>query len=714
MSSSNEILLAAFSKIALGVIIIDANKVILHANPWLTEHLNAPLELEGNVITELFKDLPIRLLRAVDKACTRGRSSILSNKLTPHPLPLVHRSISSEGDKPIEQIVKVKPFTFNGENVCLIEVWDVSDSVAREVALNQLAEEASEKTNQIATQEKRIRSVFESVKDAVIIIDELGKITLFNQTTVELLKRSKKKLMKSNVFDFIKMRDLTKYVDETRHDSTSGLLNALASGKETIEITIDHPNADTHFIAELSISSFEHDGQHQFVVVLRDITERILHQKMLEKMANYDELTGLPNRTLLKERLKMALLNAKRNDTQIAVIFFDLDRFKIINDTLGHVIGDYLLKEVAARLKSNLRDSDTIARLGGDEFVIVSENIKDQNGTVVFVEKLIAILRDVFTVSDHQLYITCSMGIATFPENGQSAVDLLKCADTAMYSAKDTSKSNYLFFSNEMNEKAKSRLELESDFRKAVKKRQLSIVLQPQICSNDESIYGAEVLIRWHHPEKGFIPPDIFVPLAEDIGLIESVSDFVVEQACEFLTAYKNELPENFKIGINVSPRQFNTRKFSQSLISTIRKYQLPTSYFELELTEGILMQSSKEVICTLSVLVNKGFIISIDDFGTGYSSLSYLKKFPLHTIKIDRSFISDLPHDKDSIAVCKTIIGLAKNLGLQLIAEGVETKEQYQYLANENCDMIQGYFFSKPLSKEEFYHWMKDYQSGK
>ncbi|OCQ23668.1 hypothetical protein A7985_06920 [Pseudoalteromonas luteoviolacea] len=701
-----EYMTEAINRTDLGMIVINCHREIVFANDWVKEHSAVEGAIENKLITSVFPDLPPRLNRAMDKALNLRRAAILSNKLNPAPFPFYRDKQSIEERTLISQVVKIKPINVE-KQYCLIEIIDISESVNRETALHQLATEANLKAEQIEAQEKRIRGIFESVKDAIIIVDAGGNIQMFNHTANELLSSASDTLNNINLHQFLKEKNQPLSEANGGVNQMAAMLPLWAKYADSIELEITPYGKESSFSAELSVSTVELSEQRHFVVVLRDITERKQYEQQLETMAKFDELTSLPNRTLLMDRIQSAIGRAKRFDNNVAIIFLDLDRFKIINDTLGHDTGDKLLQLVANRLLEGIRELDTVARLGGDEFVILLENLEHKEHAARVAEKVVSIFELAFDIDGHQLFVTGSLGIATYPENGETAYDLIKCADTAMYAVKDSSRNNYMFFSEKMNENARKRLELEAELRLAVKNEQFSIVLQPQLSPDKQVLHGAEVLVRWFHPSKGYISPVDFIPIAEDSGFIEQIFDSVLDQACQFLAQYKHALPQHFRMGVNISPRQFSSEAFTKRFMAVLNRYQLETRFFELELTEGMLMKRTDETIALLRSLVEKGFVISIDDFGTGYSSLAYLTRFPLHTLKIDRSFIIDLPNDEEAALVCKSIIGLAKNLGLMLIAEGVETKQQNEFLAAEHCDVIQGYYFAKPMPVQNFVEWL-------
>lgn len=431
---------------------------------------------------------------------------------------------------------------------------------------------------------------------------------------------------------------------------------------------------------------------------LADITDRKVAEERVQYLAYYDALTGLPNRTLLLDRLTRALAAARRQKDKVALLFLDLDRFKNVNDSFGHSLGDLLLQEVAERLKRWVREQDTVARLGGDEFLIVLTGIKDIADAAVAAERLMDILIAEFVVQGHTLGLACSLGISIFPEHGADGETLIKNADAAMYSAKEHGRNNFRFFTEEMNAQVVAQLTLESSLRLAIERKEFFLVYQPQMDIGTGRITGLEALLRWQHPELGLVPPDRFIPIAESSGLILRLGEWVLQTVCSQARKWQDEGLLAVPVAVNVSAVQFRQEGFGKLIGRVLLESGLASQYLELELTESLLLSDAGVTFSVLKELKAMGLKLAIDDFGTGYSSLSYLKRFPISKLKIDRSFIRDVALNPDDAAITTAIIAMAKQLKLKVIAEGVEDEAQLLFLRKNHCDEIQGDYFSKPL----------------
>jgi diguanylate cyclase (GGDEF)-like protein len=425
-------------------------------------------------------------------------------------------------------------------------------------------------------------------------------------------------------------------------------------------------------------------------------------EEHIQLLAHFDQLTGLPNRALFNDRIKYAISSAQRSNKQLAVLFLDLDHFKNINDTLGHSIGDALLVQLAKRLKSVVREQDTVSRQGGDEFILVLPDT-DADGAVHVAEKLLRAVADSYQIEQLELNVTSSIGIAIYPDDGADFESLYKNVDVAMYRAKQDGRNNYLFFTQEMQAHSIRHLKLENALRHALKRDQLRLHYQPQVSLQDGRIIGAEALLRWQHPELGMISPAEFIPIAEASGQILQIGEWVLRTAAHQMKSWMDGGIEPMVIAVNLSAVQFRQVHLPELVTRILEEVQLPPQYLELELTEGVAMDDPLGAIAVMNDLHECGVRMSIDDFGTGYSSLSYLKKFKVYKLKIDQSFVRDISEDPEDKAIVAAIIGMASSLGMRTIAEGVETAGQLSFLRNQGCNEVQGYYFSKPLPADQF-----------
>ncbi|CAA9889358.1 Response regulator receiver modulated diguanylate cyclase/phosphodiesterase with PAS/PAC sensor(S) [Candidatus Methylobacter favarea] len=439
-----------------------------------------------------------------------------------------------------------------------------------------------------------------------------------------------------------------------------------------------------------------------FIIQIQDITDRKYAEQQLIYVANHDPLTGLLNRAQFHDRLTQTISSARRHASKLALMFLDLDRFKLINDTLGHRVGDLLLQAVSERLKSSIRINDTLARLGGDEFIVLLSDIYHIDDVARIAQKTIEALTQPFTLEDNDIVITASVGISVFPDDGENSQNLMMNADTAMYLAKDRGKNNYQFYTAEMTARSLERMTIERGLRHALTHYELKVYYQPQIDSTSGRAVSVEALVRWQHPEWGFVYPDRFIAVAEETGLIVPIGIWVLRTAClQARTWQENDGPFT-QVAVNLSPRQFIETDLFETIKEVLAETGLKPCCLELEITESAIMQDPERTLQVLQQLHKLGVRLSIDDFGTGYSSLTYLRKFPVHSVKIDRSFVMDIPGDEDCMTLVRAIIALAHELKLKVTAEGVETGEQMAFLTTQQCEILQGYLFSRPASAEQ------------
>ncbi len=445
----------------------------------------------------------------------------------------------------------------------------------------------------------------------------------------------------------------------------------------------------------------------QYISIFSDITDKKLSEQRIEHLAHYDVLTDLPNRVLFNERCEHALIRARREGKKLVVMFLDLDRFKHINDSLGHPIGDRLLQNVAKRLNALIREEDTVARLGGDEFVLILEDVVDSNIIVPVAEKLLAAFNEPFDLEGSQLHVSSSVGIAIYPADGEDVTTLVRNADAAMYRAKESGRNNYQFYTREMTASARARVSLESSLRLAIERQQLVLHYHPQFDLKSGKLTGAEALVRWQHPEMGLVPPDSFIPLAEETGLILPIGEWVLRTACHQAKKWLDSGRQFGAVAVNISGNQIERGDIVDLVRQVLWETHLPAHLLELEITESFIMKHADEALDTLSALRKLGISLAIDDFGTGYSSLSYLKQMPINKLKIDRSFVSDVPEGKADAAITRAVIALGKGLSLHVVAEGVESEVQRQFLEDEGCHEAQGFFYTQPIPAEAFQEMM-------
>jgi diguanylate cyclase (GGDEF)-like protein len=463
-----------------------------------------------------------------------------------------------------------------------------------------------------------------------------------------------------------------------------------------------------YIIYTINYKRFIQEQNEMLEYAVEEKTEELQKQsKKMKYLAHHDALTALPNKNLFLDRLKQGIKHAKRQHQSLAVLFLDLDRFKEVNDTYGHDVGDELLKSVASRLLSCVRDDDTVARIGGDEFTVLLPNT-NQVSVVKVIEKIFDAMRKPFLLLGVEIHTTFSVGVSVYKQDGENPDILLRNADTAMYKAKDSGKNTYQFYNEQMTELVRQRLELDADIRNGLKNGEFEAYYQPKIDATTLRLVGLEALIRWNHPTKGILYPVEFIPFAEEIGLIVEIDRYMLEHCVKQLVEWHAAGYKTGKLSINISTKKLESEDFRSELYRLVEKSRVNTKYLELEILESQIMADPERSIDILRSIRSLGISISIDDFGTGYSSLSYLKKLPVSQLKIDRSFVVDVPEDEDDAAIVKTIIDLARNLGLETIAEGVETEGQVEFLVQEGCSYIQGYYYSKALTKAECEAFMK------
>ncbi len=542
--------------------------------------------------------------------------------------------------------------------------------------------------------------VFESSLDAIFVTDATHRIIAVNPSCEQLTGYTQAELLEQPSRAFFSDLSEAAFIEQLMEQ-------LVREGLWEGEIWNRRKNGKPYLCLASMVRVLDEEGAPvHYIGFFKDLSETHAARKRIEELAYNDALTGLPNRLLLAERIEHALSLADRNGGSCAVLFLDLDHFKHINDSLGHLFGDRVLIEVAERLKDCLRHIDTAARLGGDEFVLLLNQV-DARGTEITAQRILDTLSRPFTLDDITFTVTCSIGIALYPGDGVTMDDLIKNADSAMYHVKERGRSDFRFYQRQMNIGLLSRMKLDHAMRLALENKDFRLHYQPQVDLASGNIFGAEALIRWHDKELGDIPPASFIPVAEQTGVIVAIGNWVLTEAVRQCAAWQAQ-GRTLTMAVNVSALQFQQINFVEGVAEVLRTFSLPPAMLELELTESILLRDIDEALARLDALAAMGVRLSIDDFGTGYSSLSYLKRFPIHKLKIDRSFISELPdHDSDT-AIVKAIINMAQALKLRVIAEGVETETQRHFLASSGCDEFQGFLCNPALSNEEFEQFME------
>lgn len=569
---------------------------------------------------------------------------------------------------------------------------------------------------QLEKSEKLHRFMIESSPDIIFIVDEEGHFAFANDRAEELLGYKKNELIGRHYSSIVAEESLKKAEfcfterrsgDRATQDAEIWLKckpgnknQQLEQNKLAIELKVlgVYEHGDEASSNSLQDSAKGLSGTY---VVARDITKRLASEKLIYYQAYHDLLTGLANRALFFDRLNIAISNARRKEGQLTVMFLDLDRFKVVNDTLGHSVGDKLLKQVAKRLKSTLREGDTLARFGGDEFVVLLPGVESEEIAQKVADKIIDFIKQPFMVDGHELFLTASIGVSMFPKDGDTAEALIKNSDIAMYYTKDLGKDGYHLYDGDMSVKHHSLLNMENDIRRGIKENQFEVFYQPQVNSINGQIVGMEALLRWNHPEKGLLSPAFFLSVAEESGLIVELGDWVLNSALFEMQGWREDGVVINKLGINFSHRQIEHKDFVGKIITALKKYDFPAASLEIEITENTLMSDIDNTIYKLRQLHKVGVTIAIDDFGTGYSSLSLLQKLPVNRLKIDRSFIQEMDQDS-GMSIIEAIAHMAKGLKLEMVAEGVEEEYQVRYLRELDCPIIQGFIHSHALPADE------------
>lgn len=545
--------------------------------------------------------------------------------------------------------------------------------------------------------EKRFRSLIENSSDVTTVLDAYGAILYQSPSVERVLGYTPEDLLGKTFWEYI-------HTDDAGSVSTAFVQRFLQPDAVSIpvEFRFRHADGTWRFLEALNGKLLQDASGPSIVVNSRDITARKRDEQTIRHLAYYDALTNLPNRTLFHDRLTLALAQAHRSKQRLAVMILDLDRFKTITDTLGHAVGDRILANVGKRLEDSLREGDTVARSGGDEFMLLLPGLSGVEDAGKIAQKILGIFATPFLSGGEELHVTASIGVCLYPSDGEDAETLIKNADVTMYRAKEQGRNNYQLYAPGMNAKAHERLSLENRLRRALEQDQFVVYYQPQISLHNGRMVGVEALVRWQHPELGLLFPGSFIPIAEESGLILPLSEWVLQTACAQNKSWQESGMPPLRMAVNLSARHFMQKDLVDTVKRILRDTRLEAEYLEIELTESIFMGKADAATATLRELKAMGAHLSIDDFGTGFSSLSYLKRFPVSTLKIDQSFVQDIPNDADDAAIAQLIIAMAHSLNLRVIAEGVETQEQLDFLRSHDCDEMQGFLFSKAVPPEQ------------
>lgn len=665
-------------------------------------------------VESLLSACPVRRLSAGEVLIAAGQKNdalylLLSGRLRVHLASLASDPVAvletgeSVGELSVMDQRPASAFVVADEDSSLLVVphdifWSLITG-SHGVARNLLVTLSQRLRSSNSSFEERIRLLLDSTAAGIYGVDNLGNCTFSNAACAQMLGyRDADELLAKDMHALVHHThpDGSPYPVESCH-----MCQVLLDHKGThVEDEVLWRKDGTSFPADYWCYPIRKNGQVVgSVTTFIDITER---KQVEQRLHYYDGLTNLPNRNLLMDRLEQSLARVRWHDRVLAVLFLDLDRFKVINDTLGHDAGNKLLRATTERLSECVRDGDTVARLDGNEFAILLTDVAQANDISPLAQTILDAFAHPFDLEGHQVFVTASMGISLYPDDAEDVVSLLKNADIAMHRAKEQGGNNYRFYTADMNTRAVERLTLETALRGALERNEFLLHYQPQIALNSGCIIGIEALLRWQHPDLGLVPPLKFIALLEEIGLIVPIGKWVLQTACQQVRAWRDAGILTPRIAVNLSARQFADSRLMVDIRQLCNEASLDPHLLELEITESVIMKQGGSAMETLRQLHEMGIRLAVDDFGTGYSSLAYLKRFPIHTLKIDRSFVKDVTVDTDDATIVSAIISLAHALDLEVVAEGVETSDQLQFLRSRGSDAAQGYLFSKPLPAEE------------
>lgn len=683
----------------LGIFVLQRDMEVVYWNPCLENWTGIPREqIVGTQIGQTYPHLNnpkfIQYLQGIfEGGLPITFFSEIHKHLIPCPLP--------DGNLRIQHttVISIEAREEETSYLALFAIQDYTDILSHlqnHQNLQDLLQREKDAQSQTAEQLRLATRFCQNSNEAMVITDRQGTILDVNNAFCRITGYSREEVLgKTN-----------RILKSGRHDETfyQEMWRAVTeAGQWQGEIWDRHKDGNI-YLKWITISGIlDEEGQTtHYMGISTDLTGIKQTEERLQQIVHHDALTGLANRVLLRDRLKQAIHFAHRYRQCVGVLIMDLDGFKTVNDTLGHSLGDMLLMEAARRISSCVRSSDTVARLGGDEFTVVLPEVGAAENVAVVAQKIITAIAEPFFLEGHEIYLTTSVGISTYPQEGDTCESLMKHADSAMYYAKERGKNNYQFFRKDMSGNISEKLEIGTKLRRSIVNNELFLHYQPRVDLRSGRIVGLEALIRWKHTKDGLIMPARFIPVAEETGMIVPIGEWVLREVCRQNIQWERSEMGPLRISVNLSARQFHHHDIQGTVEGVLQETGMSPKLLELEITESILMYNVDEAIQTMRRLKQMGISLSIDDFGIGYSSLNYLKRFPIDVLKIDRSFIIDLTRNSEDEAVVNTIIALAKNLKLKVVAEGVETESQIDFLLRTSCDEIQGFFFSKPLSPDE------------
>jgi diguanylate cyclase (GGDEF)-like protein/PAS domain S-box-containing protein len=565
--------------------------------------------------------------------------------------------------------------------------------VARDVTQRQIA------TRAIVQREERLRKIMDTMVDALVIVDQEGIVETFNPAAERIFGHAAGEVIGQSVNMLMPPEHAAHHDDYLARYLASGKSHVIGVGRD-----VEGKRKDGGlFPLEIALSELRIGGKRHFIAILRDITERKMNEERLRFLATRDHLTGLPNRALFLERLEEAVAAAEKAGHLVGILFVDLDHFKNINDSMGHHVGDGVLQAVGRLLEASVRPGDMVCHLSGDEFTVILDSLRDGQEAARLAEHLLDRLAQPFEVDGREVYTSASIGIVIYPDNAETIANLMRNVDTAVHQAKRQGRNTFTFYTEQLSEHMVRRLQIENGLRRCLERRELSVAYQPKVDLTTGEVTGAEALLRWVSDDLGFVSPGEFVPVAEETGLIVPIGDWVLREVCRQIERWRLDGRPPVRIAVNLSARQFRETSLTAQIMEILDTTGINAELLELELTESMLVENADEAIQALWALKGLGITLSIDDFGTGYSSLSYLKRFPIDSLKIDQSFVRDIPDSMDDMSITKAIISMGRSLDLKLVAEGVETVDQVVFLRENLCHVAQGYLFSRPVPAEDF-----------